>query len=735
MFKNVSGQKFRVLAFDSATGKPKTGDAANITCSISKDFGAWADLGDTSATEEDATKANGIYLFDGTQAETNADIIGVMGRSTTSGIVVLGAPITIFTDPASFTSFNVTNANTLSGHDPGSTIGTGTSTLTQTQVTGGAYSVQSASCVLGDARIAHLDADVSSRGTSTLTQTQVTGGAYSIQSASCVLGDARIANLDAAVSTRSVYAGADTSGTTTLLSRVTSTRAGYFDNLNVGGAVASQADVQAINQSASKHLTLVTVGQYERPESGTVTYTVECRTFAAATGAAVNADSSPTLTATGSVTGSLAGNLSGITNPATGVYRWTYTVNSSDNIEQVRYDVSATITSATFTLSAYTQVCDLVSVTWNSTNASNLTAIFNKLPSANIASPADVWTNGTRALTDKTGFALTAAYDPAKTAAQAGDAMSLTSGERTTLTGVIWAALTSGLTTAGSIGKRLVDFMTTLVYGAPPTTAQIATAIFTDTTASDFTTAGSPGKILVTQLGGAFTTTSSSVFTVGALANAPSGGGSAPTVAQIDAQLSGTHGSGAWGSSAVGTGSRIVTITVNDGATVIQGALVRIFLNSSDNQVGATNASGVIAFSSCGDGTYTVVISYPGYTFTPTTLSVTANTSHTYSMTAVSLTPSAPGNTTGFTTCYAVNGSIEVGIVVFYRMIRPAKASGALVDGATLSVTSDNTGLVQFPNLIPGAGYEFRRTARGDRVNVDILATAGATFELPDLIG
>jgi len=46
----------------------------------------------------------------------------------------------------------------------------------------------------------NLDATVSSR--STLTQTQVTGGAYSVQSASCVLGDARIANLDAAVSTR-----------------------------------------------------------------------------------------------------------------------------------------------------------------------------------------------------------------------------------------------------------------------------------------------------------------------------------------------------------------------------------------------------------------------------------------------------------------------------------------------------------------------------------------------------
>ena len=83
---------------------------------------------------------------------------------------------------ASGAAINGTNANTLSSHDPGATIGT--STLTQTQVTGGAYSIQSASAVLGDARIANLDATISSRGTSTLTQTQVSGGAYALNSAS-----------------------------------------------------------------------------------------------------------------------------------------------------------------------------------------------------------------------------------------------------------------------------------------------------------------------------------------------------------------------------------------------------------------------------------------------------------------------------------------------------------------------------------------------------------------------
>ena len=40
------------------------------------------------------------------------------------------------------------------------------------------------------------------------------------------------ANIDAAISTRSTYAGADTAGTTTLLARLTSTRAGLLDNLD-----------------------------------------------------------------------------------------------------------------------------------------------------------------------------------------------------------------------------------------------------------------------------------------------------------------------------------------------------------------------------------------------------------------------------------------------------------------------------------------------------------------------
>lgn len=173
----------------------------------------------------------------------------------------------------------------------------------------------------------------------------------------------------------------DTAGTTTLLTRLTGARAGYLDNLNVGGAVASHADIVAVNQSASKHLLLVTVGQYSPGES----YTIECRTFSATDGSAVNADSTPTLTATGAISGSLAANLGAVSNPATGVYRATYTNPGSPTLEQIRFDASTTIAGSTFTLSAYAQTVDEPTVVWTATDQSHLTAMFNKLPTNNIA--------------------------------------------------------------------------------------------------------------------------------------------------------------------------------------------------------------------------------------------------------------------------------------------------------------------------------------------------------------
>jgi len=105
MFKNTASQKIAVFAFDATTGLPKSGDAANITAYVSKDWGTVTVLGDTSATEMDATNAKGWYLFDLTQAETNADALLFSGKSSTSNISVVGC--LVFTTPANFSAFSV----------------------------------------------------------------------------------------------------------------------------------------------------------------------------------------------------------------------------------------------------------------------------------------------------------------------------------------------------------------------------------------------------------------------------------------------------------------------------------------------------------------------------------------------------------------------------------------------------------------------------------------------------
>lgn len=89
MFKNVA-TKVALFAFDYSTGAPKTGDAANLTAYVSKDYGTVTVLADTSATEMSATNAPGWYLFDVAQGETNADALLFSGKSSTSNVTVVG---------------------------------------------------------------------------------------------------------------------------------------------------------------------------------------------------------------------------------------------------------------------------------------------------------------------------------------------------------------------------------------------------------------------------------------------------------------------------------------------------------------------------------------------------------------------------------------------------------------------------------------------------------------------
>jgi len=90
-------------------------------------------------------------------------------------------------------------------------------------------------------------------------------------------------------------------------------------------------------------------------------------------------------------------------------------------------------------------------------------------------------------------------------------------------------------------------------------------------------------------------------------------------------------------SASAGSGARTVTITVNDGATAIQNAVVRLTDGATSYRT-LTNVSGVAVFN-VDDATYTVSITKLGYTYAGTTLVVNGTETATYSMTLVVVTP------------------------------------------------------------------------------------------------
>jgi len=95
--------------------------------------------------------------------------------------------------------------------------------------------------------------------------------------------------------------------------------------------------------------------------------------------------------------------------------------------------------------------------------------------------------------------------------------------------------------------------------------------------------------------------------------------------ADLDAQLDAIL---AAASAGAGTGARTVTITVNDGTTALQNAVVRLTEGSNTFRA-LTNASGVATFN-LDDATYTVAVTKSGYTYAGTTLVVDGTETATY---------------------------------------------------------------------------------------------------------
>jgi hypothetical protein len=125
IYKNTASQKIAVFAYTAATGAAKTGDAAQITAYISKDWGGAAAITDTNPTELDATNMKGWYVFDLSQAETNAEVLTIAPVSSTSGVVL--DQVQVFTQYASISTLatptNITAAAGITLADDAITAG------------------------------------------------------------------------------------------------------------------------------------------------------------------------------------------------------------------------------------------------------------------------------------------------------------------------------------------------------------------------------------------------------------------------------------------------------------------------------------------------------------------------------------------------------------------------------------------------------------------------------------
>ena len=198
---------------------------------------------------------------------------------------------------------------------------------------------------------------------------------------------------------------------------------------------------------------------------------------------------------------------------------------------------------------------------------------------------------------------------------------------------------------------------------------------------------------------------------------------------QLDAILSAA-------TAAAGTGARTVTVTVNDGTTVLQNAVVR-FTEGSNTYRALTNASGIATFN-LDDATYTVAVSKVGYHYAGTTMIVNGTETATYSMSAINVTPGTGDLTTGYLTCLDEEGVAEEGVSVRCQVVQiPSSGTGFAYDSAVQLETSAADGLVEFA-MIKGARYlVWRGSIKPPQGITPVLisASAGSTTALGSLIG
>jgi hypothetical protein len=157
-----------------------------------------------------------------------------------------------------------------------------------------------------------------------------------------------------------------------------------------------------------------------------------------------------------------------------------------------------------------------------------------------------------------------------------------------------------------------------------------------------------------------------------------------------------------------GTGARTVTITVNDGTTVLQNATVRM-TEGANTFTALTNVSGVAVFN-LDDATYTVSVTKSGYSYAGTTLVVNGTETATYSMTVVSITPpSNPSLSAIVVLCLNAAGQPEASVAIDIRIVTvPSGSQNIAYKGSKQTATSNVNGIAQF-EVVQGSVCEWKR--------------------------
>lgn len=183
-----------------------------------------------------------------------------------------------------------------------------------------------------------------------------------------------------------------------------------------------------------------------------------------------------------------------------------------------------------------------------------------------------------------------------------------------------------------------------------------------------------------------------------------------------------------------GTGANVVTITVNDGTDPLESVKVRA-TKGAESYLVETNASGQAVFA-LDDGTWTVTATLPLYQLAPQSLAVSGATSQTYSLAAVSIPASDPGQVTGYLYCYDASGAVEQGVTVELKVVSTRGHYGIAHDDVARTATSGADGLVSFSGMFPGLSYSITRqgTAKGS-TGVQVPAGATSPYELPSIHG